>query len=142
TPGQESKRPFHIPLAMALLAESGKVLEEKVLELRKEKEVFEFPAEARPVPSFLRGFSAPVKLQYDYSRKELLLLLERDTDPFARWEAGQTLSLRILQDLIGQHAAGKDLKHDEDFYEALGRIASDASIDSAFRAQLLELPEE
>jgi aminopeptidase N len=143
TPGQEQKRPFHIPLSMALLdSSSGKVLHEAVLELHKEEEEFSIPVKTRPIPSLLRGFSAPVKLEYNYSKQDLLFLLAHDNDPFARWEAGQTLALRVLQDLIAKHAAGKELVADSDYLETLGRIAGDASIDPAFRAQLLSLPDE
>lgn len=142
TPGQPTKRPFHIPLALGLLDNQGNTMSETLLHVKKEKEVFELPAKEKPVPSFLRGFSAPVKLHYEYSRPELLLLLAKDSDAFARWEAGQTLSLQILQDLIQRHAAGKEMKADEEYIETLGKIAADESIDPAFRAQVLRLPEE
>lgn len=142
TPGQERKKPFHIPLAFGLLDGQGRVMQETLLHVRKEKETFAFDLKEKPVPSFLRGFSAPVKLHYAYTRPELMLLLNKDSDHFARWEAGQTLALQILQDLIGRHATGKELMVDEEYVEALGLIATDESIDPAFRAQMLELPEE
>lgn len=142
TPGQPSKRPFHIPFAIGLLDEKGNTQVETLLHLKKEKETFEFPVKSKPVPSFLRGFSAPVKLNYEYTRPELLLLLAKDPDSFARWEAGQTLSLQILQDLIGQHSAGKEMKADSEYLEILGNIAVDDSIDPALRAQILNLPAE
>ncbi len=142
TPGQETKKPFHIPFQLGLLNKKGEVVEEKILHLKKEKEEFSFPLAEKPVPSFLRGFSAPVKVQYEYSQDELLFLLAKDSDAFARWEAGQTLSLRLLQDLIGQHQAGKDLKVDEEYVEVLGKIAVDESMDPALRAQILQVPDE
>jgi aminopeptidase N len=117
-------------------------MSETLLHVKKEKEVFELAAKEKPVPSFLRGFSAPVKLNYEYSRSELMLLLAKDSDPFARWEAGQTLSLQILQDLISRHAAGKELKADEEYIEVLGKLAADESVDPAFRSQVLRLPDE
>lgn len=142
TPGQESKRPFHIPFKLALLDSSGSAMVEQTLHLKKAQEKFEFKLARKPVPSFLREFSAPVKLKFDYAKEDLLFLLAKDKDSFARWEAGQTLTLRLLQDLINGHAAGKTLSADADYLDTLGKIAADASIDPAFRAQLLELPDE
>jgi aminopeptidase N len=142
TPGQPNKRPFHIPLSLGLLDEQGNTQLETLLHLKKEKETFEFAVKSKPVPSFLRGFSAPVKLHFEYTRAELLLLLAKDPDSFARWEAGQTLALQILQELIGQHSAGKEMKADEEFLEVLGKIAVDDYIDPALRAQILSLPSE
>ncbi|MGZ3710474.1 MAG: aminopeptidase N, partial [Bdellovibrionota bacterium] len=140
--GQEVKRPFHIPFKMALLDNSGKTLVEQTLQLKKAQEHFEFKVEQKPVPSFLREFSAPVKLKFDYSKSDLLFLLAKDQDSFSRWEAGQTLTLRLLQDLISAHAARKTLQADPDYIATLGKIAADESIDPAFRAQLLDLPDE
>ena len=143
TPGQPVKKPFHIPFEVALLdSETGKPLARQLLQVKKEGEEFTFDAPSQPVPSLLRNFSAPVKLKYDYTKQELLFLLAKDSDPFARWEAGQTLALETMKDLIGKHAAGKALAVDEEYLEILGRIATDVSIDAAFRAQVLELPEE
>lgn len=142
TPGQPVKKPFHIPVLTAFLSESGSVMKEVLLELKKEREVFEFDLPEKPVPSFLRGFSAPVKLKYDYTRAELLTLLGKDNDAFARWEAGQTLALQILQELITTHHARKPMVADAEYLETMGKIAADESIDPALRAQLLELPEE
>jgi aminopeptidase N len=143
TPGQSAKKPFHIPFEMALLdPETGKPLARQLLQVRKEKEEFAFDAPVQPVLSLLRNFSAPVKLRYDYSKKDLLFLLAKDSDPFARWEAGQNLALDILKGLIARHAEGKELTVDEEYLEILGRIVADESIEAAFRAQVIDLPEE
>ncbi|MDP7622466.1 MAG: aminopeptidase N C-terminal domain-containing protein, partial [SAR324 cluster bacterium] len=53
-----------------------------------------------PVPSLLRGFSAPVKLHFNYSNADLAFLLANDTDEFNRWEAGQQLMIRISLEQI------------------------------------------
>jgi aminopeptidase N len=143
TPGQATKRPFHIPFDVALLdSQTGKPLARQLLHLRKETEQFTFDAPSKPVPSLLRDFSAPVKLKYDYTKEELLFLLAKDSDPFARWEAGQTLALDLLSGLIGQHAGGLPLEIEPEYLEILGSLAADNTIDPAFRAQVLEIPEE
>ena len=106
TPGQPEKQPLHIPLAMALLDRKGKELETKTLELKNNREEFCFnDLAAEPLPSLLRGFSAPVKLECDYKTDELAFLLSHDQDPFSRWEAGQQLALRALFELLGNPTA-------------------------------------
>ncbi len=151
TPGQPAlgsgaagaKQAFHIPLDVALLdSETGKPLARQLLQVRKESEDFSFEAPTKPVPSLLRNFSAPVKLKFDYSQQDLLFLLGKDSDPFARWEAGQTLALETMRELIGKHAAGKELSVEEEYLEILGKLATDVTADAAFRAQVLDLPEE
>lgn len=143
TPGQPTKRAFHIPFEVALLeAGSGKTIETRLLHVKKDKEEFSFEGAARVVPSLLRNFSAPVKLKFEYSRADLLFLLAKDGDAFARWEAGQTLALQVLGELIAAHAAGKPLGADAEYVETLGKLAADRSVDPAFRAQLLDIPEE
>lgn len=143
TPGQPTKRPFQIPLRVALLdAKSGSQLTEQLLDVKKEVEEFKFSAPSKPIPSLLRDFSAPVISKFEYSKTDLLFLLAKDNDPFARWEAGQNLALIILGELIGQHQAGKTLETEVEYLETLGKLAADSSIDPAFRARLLSLPEE
>eukprot|EP00913_Durusdinium_trenchii_P002013 g1860.t1 len=93
TPGQVEKLPMQVPVRVGLLdRESGKELlsdtESKTFELKLEE-----GATGKPVPSLLRGFSAPVKLEYDYSDEELSLLAAFDTDSFNRWESMQRLGL-------------------------------------------------
>ena len=95
TPGQTDKQPFVIPVAMGLLQADGQELptsaRTQVLTQASETVVFE-DVDAEPVPSILRGFSAPVVLDFEYSDHQLLTLLAHDTDPFNRWEAGQRLA--------------------------------------------------
>src|SRR5687767_7847711 len=79
---QSMNPPFHIPFAVKI----GR--REAVLSLRQQEETFVFSAKSKPVPSLLRGFSAPVVLEYPYGDEELLGLMARDDDPFNRWEAG------------------------------------------------------
>jgi aminopeptidase N len=89
TPGQAEKQPFVIPIGLGLLDADGRELTSGMHVLTQASETLTFPGYAsEPVPSLLRGFSAPVILEYDYSDRQLLALLAHDTDPFNRWEAG------------------------------------------------------
>lgn len=107
TPGQTNKRPMLIPLAVALYADDGTVLREpEVLLVTDAEQSFEFkdidPAivEQGVTPSLLRGLSAPVKLHYAYSTKQLLTLMRYDDDAFTAWDAAQRLQIKVILNLM------------------------------------------
>jgi aminopeptidase N len=140
TPGQPTKKPFVIPIAVGLLgADGADLLPEgtRVIELDTESATVTFDGlAARPVASILRGFSAPVRLEKPTSDAERAFLLAHDSDPFNRWEAGRAFALGALLRMLD--GAGPDL----DLVAALGRMAIDDRLDPAFRALALELPGE
>ncbi len=135
TPGQPDKLPFHIPFAVGLVGPDGKDVAAKLLSVKEAEENFVFEdVPAKPVPSILRGFSAPVCVNYDYSEADLAHLMAHDSDPFNRWEAGQRLATGLL--LGGPKEAPRS------FIEAFGRMLSDAPSDPAYGAEALNLPSE
>jgi aminopeptidase N len=185
TPGQPDKLPFHIPVAVGLLDSWGRDialhldtlgkkpveevadLEEQaeqsettcVLELTEQQQTFCFTrVDEKPVPSFLRNFSAPVVLDYDYTDAELAFLMEHDSDPFNRWEAGQRLAMRRLLAMTKElHAApsanGSHALHSVSqltqsavntaaLIDALSTTLNDTDLDPAFREVALRLPSE
>ncbi len=139
TPGQDRKEPLLIPIALGLLDEQGvEVRPTEVLELSQEAQTFTFADLAtKPVPSILRGFSAPVILQHDVSNKARALLLAHDTDPFNKWEAGRILAQNLLVDMATNQAAPASA-----YLDGLAAVLRDESLDPAFRALLLRLPTE
>jgi aminopeptidase N len=144
TPGQAKKLPFHIPVAVGLLdAEGRDLIPTRVLELTEAEQTFRFEGiAARPVPSLLRDFSAPVVLEYPYTDEELLHLFRHDSDPVNRWEAGQRLAMERLLKLTADVQAGKELELDYTFIAAQRALLLDESLDAAFREQALMLPSE
>ncbi|MDI9409825.1 MAG: aminopeptidase N, partial [Candidatus Pacebacteria bacterium] len=109
TPGQAEKSPLHIPIALALLGNNGALLHEKIAHLTKAKQEFRFSnITSRPVPSLLRGFSAPVILESDLTLADQLFLLAHDRDAVACWDAGQTVYKRILAEAVGKHFNSRD----------------------------------
>ena len=96
--------------------------------------------ETPPVPSLFRGFSAPVKLDFDYKDEELALLMAHDSDPFNQWEAGQRLSLKVILEAIECHQQGKSYSYSETFIDAFGVLLNNASRDPAFTTEALKLP--
>jgi aminopeptidase N len=106
TPGQPGKGAKVIPIAVGLLNPNGdEVLPTTVLEMDKGEQRFEFKGlGAKPVPSILRGFSAPVVLDRAVSPEERAFLLAHDTDPFNKWEAGRALAKDVLISMIRDDA--------------------------------------
>jgi aminopeptidase N len=158
TPGQTDKKPFHIPVAIGLLDSAGRDMPlhlagaetaaraatTRVLEMTDARHVFTFTdVREQPVPSLLRGFSAPVALEYAYSDADLAFLMAHDSDPFNRWEAGQRLAMRRLLMLTEaekvQATADAD---DPDLSAALAATLNDKALDPAFRELVLALPSE
>ncbi|QWV92991.1 aminopeptidase N [Geomonas oryzisoli] len=155
TPGQPEKKPFHIPLVMGLLDRAGAELPlrlagetepagtSRTVELRQETETFTFVGlKERPVPSLLRNFCAPVKLDYPYRDEDLDLLMTSDSDPFVRWEAGQVQAVKLIMGLIGDIQAGREARVKESFIESFRRLLCDDRQDRAFLAEALTLPTE
>jgi aminopeptidase N len=154
TPGQPDKAPFHIPLALGLLDAEGRDLplqlagEEtpqgttRVLELREPEHTFQFiNIPARPIPSLLRGFSAPVKLNTTESEADLRFRLAHDRDDFNRWNAGQTLAIRTILALVEARQQDQVWTLPESFSAAFGR-ALQSGAEPALLAQVLTLPGE
>ncbi len=132
TPGQPTKDPKVIPVAVGLLNPNGdEVLATTVLELTQTTQSFDFAGLAsRPIASVLRDFSAPVVLNRQVAASERAFLLAHDTDPFNRWESGRALAKEVL---MGQADPAP-------LIEGLARVALDTSLDPAFRALTLRLP--
>ena len=155
TPGQSEKQPFVIPVELGLLDAQGNELPlrlqgeteaqgtSRVLSLTEAEQAFTFVNIAeQPLPSLLRGFSAPVKLSFPYSRDQLMFLMQHDSDGFNRWEAGQQLAVQILQELIAQHQAGQVLVLDQRLIAALRTVLENDQLDQAMVAEMLSLPGE
>jgi aminopeptidase N len=152
TPGQSHKQPLHIPLALGLLDPAGADLAlhlegepqppaagTRVLELRAPVERFVFTGVREcPVPSLLRGFSAPVQLHYPYSDEQLTFLMAHDSDGFNRWDAGQTLAQRLLLAMVEEPSTAVP----EAFIAAFRRALLDQEAEPALRAEVLTLPSE
>ena len=134
----------HPDRAWACSAPDGRELASGMHVLTQASETLSFPGlQAEPVPSILRGFSAPVILEFDYSDEQLLTLLAHDTDPFNRWEAGQRLAVNRAIGFIRQtacdaarHPAGRA------YIEAMRSMLRHPTLDAAFKELVLTLPAE
>ena len=161
TPECNDKLPFHIPIAMGLLGSAGDLplyLKDvqpdfetgdnthTVLELTAAEQTFVFQrVQEKPVPSLLRGFSAPVKLHYNYSREDLIVLMSRDSDGFNRWEASQQLGLQAIYSAMTCYQSDRHqiaLQLEPDLISAYRSVLQDESLDKAMVAYMLSLPSE
>ncbi len=155
TPDKVEKLPFVIPVELGLLNAQGAEIAlqlagetaasgtSRVLSVTEAEQTFTFiGVNQKPLPSMLRGFSAPVKLSFAYSRDQLMFLMQHDTDGFNRWDAGQQLSVQVLQELIAQHQRGEALVMDQRLVEALRSVLGNPELDQAMVAEMLSLPGE
>jgi aminopeptidase N len=139
TPRQDEKKPLLIPIATGLLGPNGdEVVPTTVLEMTKPEQSFTFEGlAARPVPSILRGFSAPVILTRETSPQERAFLLAHDTDPFNKWEAGRALAKDVLTAMV----TGEEPPLAA-YLGALAAMLRDESQSPASQALALRLPGE
>lgn len=153
TPGQMKKQVMHIPVRMGLFTQDGKeiplqvdnepITTEKVLQVKYATQTFLFKnVPSRPIPSLLRNFSAPVKVNYPYSNNDLLFLFKHDADPFNRWEAGQLYALRVLLNLVIDHQHGKPLSVSKELIEIYRYILEQDTDDNFLKSEMLLLPSE
>ncbi|MFW9622437.1 MAG: aminopeptidase N [Macromonas sp.] len=145
SPGQPVKAPFVIPVAVGLLDAQGQDIpgtaRTVVLSDTSASVVFEHVPSA-PVPSILRGFSAPVVLQHAYTDAELLTLLAHDSDAFNRWEAGQRLALRLALAAIQADGDVPTEPLDSAYMDAMRAVLQAPQLDAAFKELVLTLPSE
>lgn len=115
----------------------------RVLDLRRQRQTFKFDGlAARPVPSLLRGFSAPVKLNLEQDDGTLAFALAHDADPFNRWEAGQKYATRVILKGVADLAAGRVPQTDQPFIDALSAMMTNPDLDQALTAEILTVPGE
>ena len=145
------KKPFHIPVAIGLLAPdgteftlkdaSGAPVKTLLLHLTETEQQWTFESITQaPVPSLLRDFSAPVIISYDWSDADLALLSSADANPFTRWEAGQELAARQIFKVLEQPAGSASTRLDDTFIAAWRATLEDPTLDFAYRARALTLP--
>jgi aminopeptidase N len=138
TPNQDNKLPFHVPVELGLLDQEGDALSlydlvidaecefetrhgggTLLLSVRAPTTVVKFSyLESKPVVSFLRNFSAPVRVAYARQQRELAFLAEHDTDGFVKWDALQSLWLDWFSDAVNLEGV--------DLVATIGELANQA----------------
>lgn len=148
TPGQEEKNPFYIPIKVGLLGEKGEDLLAKdegeiVLHLTEQEQLYKFSEiQKRPVVSFLRDFSAPVKVEPFQDSDDLAVLMKYDSNAYNRWEAGNRYATDTILNVIKQIQDNKSAHVDETFLQAISYNIEHNRSDAALLAHALQLPTE
>ncbi|HRH74470.1 MAG TPA: aminopeptidase N, partial [Zoogloea sp.] len=155
TAGQPDKQALHIPVAVGLIGPDGADLPlqlegevraadtTRVLELKEASRTWRFTGiDAEPVPSILRGFSAPVILEVDEDDARLAFRMAHDSDPFNCWDAAQRYMERVVLALAADAAAGRRLEVPQAFGHAFRALLVNDRLDPGFVAETLALPSE
>ena len=155
--GAHQRKPLHLPVRVGLLGPDGATLPlrlegegpgagtatDRVLELTDAEQTFVFEGvDVEPVPSLLRGFSAPVKLEMERSPESFALQMAHDDDAFNRWDAGQQLAIGLLVKSAERIHSGGTPSLDLGFSAAWARVLGDESLDGSLRSEALILPAE
>ncbi len=153
---KEAKPPVLIPIKTSLLSSSGKLLpldikkdavtnNEKtvILHLEKDKQSFQFDnINEKPIPDLLQEFSAPVKLNFNYSDEQLAFLLKHSNDEFNRWDAGNRLALKVLLEGVSTNFLDKNSDSVLTLCQALKYALQANQVNRSLLAELLILPNE
>ncbi|EJR0682446.1 aminopeptidase N [Vibrio parahaemolyticus] len=149
TQDQAEKQALHIPFDIELYDSKGQTIPliingesvHNVLDIKQDKQTFVFENVAeQPVPSLLREFSAPVKLEYDYSDAELIFLMKHATNDFARWDASQMLLAKYIRQNVNNVQTGSEVQLSEYLIDAFRGVLLDENLEPAFIAQVFSLP--
>ncbi len=154
TPGQTAKQPFHMPITVGLIGADGNDLlnnpdnhgsmdRSAILQLRESEQLFTFQnIHEKPVVSFLRDFSAPVKVERFHSRDELALLMRADSNLFNRWDAASRLAQEVILELA-EKLQNNELSSIEELYlNAISASLKENCDDPSLLALSLQLPAE
>jgi aminopeptidase N len=151
TADQKEKLPLHIPLDIELYDGEGKVIPlqhnghpvHNVLNVVEEFQSFVFDnVYFQPVPSLLREFSAPVKLDYNWSDAQLTFLMRHARNDFARWDAAQSLMATYIKLNVARHQQGQPLSLPLHVADAFRAVLLEENSDPALMALILTLPSE
>jgi aminopeptidase N len=151
TPGQEEKQAFHIPVRLGLMNADGRDMKVQrgggdsrtthVLDFKQDNQTFVFDnIDHKPVVSLFRGYSAPVKLEFDRSNDELAFCMAHDSDEFNRWDAGQQLATRIILQLVKSIQNNDRLEMPDYFIDTYSKTMHDTTLDKSLLARALTLP--
>ncbi len=151
TADQQDKQPLHIPFDIELYDGEGKVIAlqhnghpvHHVLNVTQAEQTFVFDnVYFQPVPSLLREFSAPVKLEYKWSDSQLTFLMRHARNDFSRWDAAQSLLANVIKLNVARHQQGQPLSVPQHIADAFRAVLLDEKIDPALAAEIMTLPSQ
>lgn len=139
--GEQSKLPLHIPFSVELLDPQGQSLVNQVLDFTQAEQTFEFSGlKSKVIPSLLQDFSAPVRLSYDFSIEQLLVLMAHASSEVARWEASVTLFSHAVWRNVERLQQQQSMVLDSRVIDAFRGVILSESLDHALAAEILKMP--
>lgn len=151
TAEQPEKQPLHIPFDIELYDSEGDVIAlqynghavHHVLNITEATQTFVFDnVHCHPVPSLLREFSAPVKLEYSWTDAQLTFLMRHARDDFSRWDAAQSLLAIVIKRNVANCQQGLAFSLPDHVADAFRAILLDEKIDPALAAEIMTLPSQ
>lgn len=148
TPGQEDKQPFHMPIKLGLIGPDGSSFgdnsdEGKILQLTDGEQSFSFSdIPVKPVVSFLRDFSAPVRVEPFQNPCDLATLIKYDSNHYNRWEAINRLATDTILVVAEAIKNGEKIETNPLFHEAYSYNLSHNDYDPSLLSLSLALPAE
>ncbi|NDA08434.1 MAG: aminopeptidase N, partial [Alphaproteobacteria bacterium] len=154
TSANTPRRPLVIPIRFGLVSASGKDLPLKMIApgdagandtvildtFEKSITLTDVPVDA--VPSYFRGFSAPVRIETDLKTSDRITLLSGDSDSFGRWDAGQTLMTDAVLAMMESPSGQATSSLVDNLCTGLRSVFEDKRLDGAEKAQMLALPSQ
>jgi aminopeptidase N len=141
TPGFPNHQTFVIPIKLGLISANGDNFVSETVELKELTQTFSFTCPAgKPTPSLLRGFSAPVKLEFAYSQDDLIFLMANDEDGFNRYEAAQRLAMVCIKEVIRKNRAKEQFRLRPEVIDAYRKVLLNSELAPAIRAKVLAMP--
>ncbi|WP_158367191.1 aminopeptidase N [Candidatus Williamhamiltonella defendens] len=151
TADQKEKSPLHIPLDIELYTKKGEVIPlqkqgkpiDSVLNVQKAEYTFIFDSvPSEPVPSLLREFSAPVKLDYPYTDQQLICLMQNARNDFSLWDASQRLLNSYIKKNIAEFHKKEPLTLPLHLIEVFRHVLLNDNLSPALIAEILTIPSE
>ena len=148
---KQEKLPLHIPLDIELYDRHGQAIALQsqgramapVLNVTQAEQTFVFDDVAeQPVPSLLREFSAPVKLNYAWRDEQLTFLMRHARNEFSRWDAAQSLLAKHIRLNVAHYRQQQPLVVPPHLVDAFRGVLLDGALDPMLAAQILSLPTE
>ncbi len=152
SPYNEKTEPMLIPIKFGLVGLNGadikyslhsdcEVKGDIILFNKENAELIFTNLATRPIISFFREFSAPIKIKTNQKKQDKFFLARYDSDEFNRWQAINDLFMKILLDNIN-NPQRDDYYEIENLSEILSEILADKQLDNALKSLMLSVPGE
>lgn len=150
------KQSFQIPMTLALFDRSNgeefylncpdvvKNSEgQSLIYLNQTSQTYRFSnVPSHPVLSLNRQFSAPVRVEKETSKADLLFILKYETDSFSRWEALQVLLKDLFLKNLRSLARRESCSFEPELKEAFKYVLENKDIFEGIKAELLSPPDD